>query len=72
LISIVIKTKIPIKEKEKKEKLLRKVTVKIGLKQEDDEDGITMKALFDSRVTGLVMSSEFAKKNKFKKRSWKN
>jgi len=62
LISIVIKTKIPIKEKEKKEKLLRKVTVKIGLKQEDDEDGITMKALFDSRVTGLVMSSEFAKK----------
>ena len=72
MISIVIKTKIPIKEKEKKEKLLRKVTVKIGLKQEDDEDGITMKALFDSRVTGLVMSSEFAKKNKFKKRSWKN
>jgi len=62
LISIVIKTKFPIKEKEKKEKLLRKVTVKIGLKQEDDEDGITIKALFDSRVTGLVMSSEFAKK----------
>ena len=62
MISIVIKTKIPIKEKEKKEKLLRKVTVKIGLKQEDDEDGITIKALFDSRVTGLVMSSEFAKK----------
>jgi len=41
------------------------------LKQEDDEDGITMKALLDSRVTGLVMSSEFARKNKFKKKAGK-
>ena len=71
-MSRVIKTEISITEKEKKEKLLREVTVKIGLKQEDDEDGITMKALLDSRVTGLVMSSEFARKNKFKKKSWKN
>ena len=72
LMSRVIKTEISITEKEKKEKLLREVIVKIGLKQEDDEDGINMKALLDSRVTGLVMSSEFARKNKFKKKSWKN
>ena len=71
-MSRVIKTEISITEKEKKEKLLREVIVKIGLKQEDDEDGINMKALLDSRVTGLVMSSEFARKNKFKKKSWKN
>jgi len=67
----VIKTEISIIEKEKKEKLLREVIVKIGLKQEDDEDGITMKVLLDSRVTGLVMSSEFARKNKFKKKAGK-
>ena len=72
LMNRVIKTEISIIEKEKKEKLLREVTVKIGLKQEDDEDRITMKALLDNRVTGLIISSEFARKNKFKKKSWKN
>ena len=56
------------KEKEKEKKLLREVTVKIGLKQEDDEDGITVEVLLNSGVTGLVMSLEFARKNKFKKK----
>jgi len=47
---------------------LREVTVKIRLKQKDNEDGITVKALFDSDVTGLMISSEFARMNKFKKK----
>ena len=38
----------------------------IGLKQEEDEEGIIMEMLLDSSVTELVMSSEFARKNKFK------
>jgi len=42
--------------------------IKIGLKQEDEEEEIVVKVLFDSRATGLVMSLEFAKKNKFKKK----
>jgi len=42
------------------------VTVNIGLKQEEDEEGIIMEMLLDSSVTELVMSSEFARKNKFK------
>ena len=48
--------------------MLREVTVKIGLKQKDNEDRITMEVLLDSGVTGLGMSSEFVRKNKFKKR----
>jgi len=46
--------------------LLRKVTVKIGLKQEGEEDGITVEALLDNRAMRLVMSLEFVKKYKFK------
>ena len=42
--------------------------MKIGLKQKEDEEGIIVEALLDSSATGLVMSSEFAKKNKFKKK----
>jgi len=42
--------------------------VKIRLKQKDNEDRITMKALFDSAITGLMISSEFARMNKFKKK----
>jgi len=48
--------------------LLREVIVKIGLKQEEDEEEIVVKALLDSGVTGLVMSSEFTRKNKFRKK----
>ena len=42
--------------------------VKVELKQEDDEKVIIVKALLDNRVTGLVMSLEFARKNKFRKK----
>ena len=45
-----------------KEDLLRKVTVKIGLERIDIQEGITVEALLDSGVTGLVMSSEFTRK----------
>jgi len=45
---------------------LRKVTVKIGLERIDTQKGITVEALLDSSATGLVMSSEFAKKQGFK------
>jgi len=45
---------------------LREVTVRIGLERIDMQEGIIMKALLDSRATGLIMSSEFAKKQGFK------
>ncbi len=56
-----------MEKKEKKEKVLREVTVKIGLKQEEKEEGIVTEALLDSGTTGLVMSEEFSRKNKFKR-----
>jgi len=45
---------------------LREVTVKIGLEWIDIHEGITVEALLDSSATGLVMSSEFARKQGFK------
>ena len=48
------------------EKLLREVTVKIGLKRVNMQEGITVEALLDSEATGLVMSLEFARKQEFK------
>ena len=45
---------------------LREVIVKIGLERVDTQEGITVEALLDSGATGLVMSSEFAKKQGFK------
>ena len=47
-------------------KKLREVMVKIGLERIDMQEGITVEALLDSGVTGLVISSEFAKKQGFK------
>ena len=47
-------------------KPLRKVMIKIGLERLDTQEGITVEALLDSGATGLVMSSEFAKKKGFK------
>jgi len=44
------------------EDLLRKVTVKIRLERIDTQEGVMVEALLDSGVTGLVMSSEFARK----------
>ena len=46
--------------------MLREVTVKIGLERIDTQEGITVEALLDSGATGLVMSSEFTKKQGFK------
>ena len=40
--------------------------MKIGLERIDMQEGITVEAFLDSRATGLVMSSEFAKKQGFK------
>ena len=45
---------------------MREVTVKIGLEKIDTQEGIMVEALLDSGATGLVMSSEFAKKQGFK------
>ena len=47
-------------------KTLREVTVKIGLERIDTQEGIMVEALLDSGATGLVMSSEFARKQGFK------
>ena len=47
-------------------KPLREVTIKIGLERLDTQEGITVEALLDSGATGLVMSSEFARKKGFK------
>ena len=41
--------------------------MKIGLKQEEEEEGIVVNALLDSRAIGLVMSKEFARKHKFRR-----
>jgi len=46
--------------------MLREVMVKIGLERIDMQEGITVEALLDSGATGLVMSSEFTKKQGFK------
>ena len=56
-----------VEKKEKKEKMLREVVVKIGLKQEEDEEGVVTEALLDSGATGLVISEEFARRHKFKR-----
>jgi len=56
-----------VERKEKKEKTLREVVVKIGLKQEKEEEGVVTEALLDSGVTGLVISKEFVRKHKFKR-----
>jgi len=43
------------------------VTVKIELKQKEEEEGIVVDALLDSRVIRLVMSEEFVRKHKFRR-----
>ena len=55
------------KIQEKKEKVLREVVVKIGLKQEEEEEGIVTEALLDSGAIGLVMSEEFARRHRFRR-----
>ena len=48
------------------EKILREVMVKIGLERLDMQEEIIVEALLDSGATGLVMSSEFTRKQGFK------
>ena len=51
--------------------LLREVTVKIGLERINIQEGVTVEALLDSSAIGLVMSSEFARKQGFRlKKLW--
>jgi len=56
-----------VEKKEKKAKLLREVVVKIGLKQEENKEGVVTEVLLDSGVMGLVMSKEFVRRHKFKR-----
>ena len=42
------------------------MSVKIGLEKIDTQEGIAIEVLLDSGVTGLVMSSEFARKQRFR------
>jgi len=46
--------------------MLREVIVKIGLERIDIQEGVIVEALLDSGATGLVMSSEFIRKQGFK------
>jgi len=52
--------------------LLREVMVKIGLERIDTQKGIIVEALLDSRATGLVISSKFARKQRFRLKKIKN
>ena len=47
-------------------RLLREVMVKIGLERIDIQERIIVEALLDSGITGLVISSEFTRKQEFK------
>ena len=40
--------------------------MKIGLERIDMQEGIRVEALLDSGATGLIMSSEFARKQGFR------
>jgi len=46
--------------------MLREVTVKIGLERINIQKRGMMEMLLNSSVMGLVMSSEFARKQRFK------
>jgi len=50
----------------KNRNMLREMTVKIGLKRIDTQEGVIVECLLDSRTMRLVMSSEFAGKQGFK------
>jgi len=46
--------------------MLREVTVKIRLERIDTQEEMIVKALLDSEAIKLVMSSKFARKQRFK------
>ena len=54
------------------ENMLREVTVKIGLKRIDIQEEVIVEALLDSGATELVISSDFARKRRFKLKKIKN
>ena len=58
------KKKIEVRKMEGR--LLREVTVKIGFERIDIQEEIMVEVLLDSGAMGLVMSSEFTKKQGFK------
>ena len=55
-----------VKVRKAEENLLREVMVKIGLERVNTQEGIIVKALLDSNATGLVISSEFVRKQRFR------
>jgi len=59
------KKEVEVRKAEEKE-LLREITVKIGLERINTQEKIIIEVLLDSGATGLVMSLEFAKKQRFK------
>ena len=59
------KKEVEIRKTKRKESL-REITVKIELERIDTQKGVIVEALLDSGATGLVMSSEFARKQGFK------
>ena len=46
--------------------LLREVWMKMGLEKLESREGIAVKALLDSRATGLFMDTTFAREKGFK------
>ena len=59
-------TKKETKVRKVGEKTLREVTVKIRLERVDTQEGIMVEVLLDSGATGLVISSEFIRKQGFR------
>ena len=55
-----------IKKSMQEKKLLREITVKIGLERIDIQKKVTVEMLLNSSVIKLVMSSEFTRKQEFK------
>jgi len=58
---------IKIERKEKKDKFLREIMMKIRLKQKEEKEGIVVDTLLDSKVTELVMSKEFTRRHRFRR-----
>ena len=52
--------------------MLREIMVKIELKRIDIQEEVIVEALLDNRAIGLVMSSEFARKQRFKLKKIEN
>jgi len=51
--------------------ILREVIVKIGLEKIDTQEKAMVEVLLDSRMMGLVISLEFARKQEFKLKKMK-